>query len=54
MTVAGTIAITREDRWSVASWAFHWVVQHLIDHVDDADAVRRLQEIEEYNLGWWD
>lgn len=52
MTVAGTIAITRDDRWSVASWAFHWVVQYLIDHIDDADAVRRLREIEEYNLGW--
>ena len=52
MTVAGTIAITQDDRWSVASWAFHWVIQYLIDHVDDADAVRRLREIEEYNLGW--
>lgn len=50
--MAGTIAITRDDRWSVASWAFHWVVQHLIDHVDDGDAVSRLREIEEHNLGW--
>lgn len=50
--MAGTVAITRDDRWSVPSWAFHWVVEYLIDHVDDADVVNRLQEIEELNLGW--
>ncbi len=50
--MAGTIAVTRDVRWSVASWAFHWVVQYLVNHVDDEDVVSRLQEIEENNLGW--
>jgi hypothetical protein len=52
MTVAGTVAITRDDLWSVAYWAFHWVVDYLIDHVGDADIVSRLREIEDNNLGW--
>lgn len=50
--MAGTVAITRDDLWSVAYWAFHWVVEYLIDHVDDADIVSRLREIEDNNLGW--
>jgi hypothetical protein len=50
--VAGTIAITSEDRWSVSSWAYHWVLDFLIHRVTDAKLAAALREIDDLNLGW--
>lgn len=50
--MAGTIAVTKDDRWSTASWAYHWVLDYLIEHVTDSAVTSQLREIDEYNLGW--
>jgi len=50
--MAGTIAITENDRWSVASCAYHWVLDYLINHASDPETVAELTEIDENNLGW--
>lgn len=50
--MAGTIAITKTEAWSVNYSAYHWVLDYLIAHVSDPDVKRQLREIDEYNLGW--
>lgn len=50
--MAGTIAITADDRWSVGSPAFYWVLDELIERVTDGDAAEQLREIRDMNLGW--
>ena len=50
--MAGTIAITREDRWSVSNWAYHWVLDFLIRCVTDPELAAALIEINDLNLGW--
>jgi hypothetical protein len=52
--VAGTIAITKEDRWSVSNWAYHWVLDFLIHKVTDPKLAAALREIDDLNLGWVD
>lgn len=50
--MAGTIAITNTETWSVNSSAYHWVLDYLIEHVTNPDVKRQLQEIDDNNLGW--
>ena len=50
--MAGTIAITRADRWSVSNWAYHWVLDFLIRRVTDPKLAATLSEIDDLNLGW--
>ncbi len=50
--MAGTIAITRDDRWSVSDWAYHWVLDFLIHRVTDPKLAAALREIDDVNLGW--
>jgi len=50
--MSGTIAVTFDDRWSTASWAYHWVLDYLIEHVADPEVTAQLREIDENNLGW--
>lgn len=50
--MAGTIAITNTEAWSVNSSAYHWVLDYLIEHVTDTEVKQQLQEIDEVNLGW--
>lgn len=49
--MAGTILLTDDDTWSVASWAFYWVLDTLVEHVADDELVRQLREIEQENIG---
>jgi hypothetical protein len=50
--MAGTIAITPEDRWSAATWLFDWTVEFLADRVADPKLRDGLNEIVAENLGW--
>ncbi len=50
--MAGTIAITRDVRWSVSNWAYHWVLDFLIHRVTDPKLAAALHEIDDLNLGW--
>ncbi|MGQ0837132.1 hypothetical protein [Actinokineospora sp.] len=49
--MAGDIWITRETRWAANSSLYHWVLDFLIDHLDDPATVAGLEEIRDNNLG---
>jgi hypothetical protein len=50
--MAGTIAVTPDNRWSAATWLFDWIVEFLASHVEEPELRSSLKEIVDENLGW--
>jgi len=50
--VAGTVAVTPENRWSAAGWLFDWTLEFLAERVADPQLKDELHEIVAENLGW--
>jgi hypothetical protein len=49
--MAGDVWLSREERWSVNSSLYHWVLEFLISSINDHRAVASLAEIRDANIG---
>jgi hypothetical protein len=52
--MSGTIALSRDTRWSAAGWLFDWALRFVAREVGDTGLEAMLQEIIKENLGWLD
>jgi hypothetical protein len=52
--MSGTIALSRDTRWSGAGWLFDWVLRFVAREAGDERTAANIQEIMDENLGWFD
>lgn len=43
--MAGDIFVSKDQHWTVASWAFYWAAEFLISNLDDEEAVAWIKEV---------
>jgi hypothetical protein len=50
--MAGTVVLTRGQRWSAASWLFDWLLTTVAKEVTDVELAGELTGLVDENLGW--